>query len=297
MILITGASGSVGRLVLDEVRQSQAGRAGGLEIRAMYRNSQEAAKAPAGVSVVTADFADSASLAKALEGVDVAYLVCSPIPELVQLESNFIDAASRAGRPHIVLNSSLGANDYSKSFPAWHRQVEDKLKSSGLAFTIVQPNSFMQNITAYFAPSIRAQGVFYSSMGNAKTSFIDARDIAAAVARILLAPAQHLGKTHELNGPEPLSYEQIASAISRVAGRPVRYVDIPFEAQQKALLELGMPAWQVDALLDLQRYYVLQGKGGDVTPVLENLLGRSPIHLDQFLEQNKSSFVSSDKQI
>jgi uncharacterized protein YbjT (DUF2867 family) len=294
MILITGASGVVGRLVLEEVRTAlSSSPAGRVRVRAMYRSSEESAKAPAGVAAVTADFAKSASLANALEGVDIAYLVCSPIPDLVQLESNFIDAAKRVGLPRLVLNSALGASDYPTSFPAWHRRVEDKLKSSDIAFTILQPNSFMQNITTYFGPSIRAKNAFFSSMGKAKTSFVDVRDIASVIGRILLAPAQHAGKTFELNGPEALDYEQVAAKISRVAGRPVQYVDIPFEAQQKALLDMGMPSWQVNALLDLQRYYVLEGKGAEVTSVLEGLLGRPPIELDQFLEHNKDSFRSS----
>jgi uncharacterized protein YbjT (DUF2867 family) len=294
MILITGASGSVGRSVLEEIRTVQSRSPVALgRIRAMYRNPEESRKVPAGVASVTADFANRDSLAKALEGVDIAYLVCSPIPELVQLEHNFIEAAMQASVSHIVLSSALGAKDYPKSFPAWHRKVEDKLKSCGVAFTILQPNSFMQNISAYFAPSIRAQNVFYCSMGNAKTSFVDVRDIASAATRILLAPAQHAGKTYELNGPEALSYEEVAARISRLASRRVQYVDIPFEAQHKALLDMAMPIWQVNALLDLQRYYVLEGKGAEVTGVLEGLLGRPPIHFDQFLDQNKDSFRSS----
>jgi uncharacterized protein YbjT (DUF2867 family) len=71
-------------------------------------------------------------------------------PALVELESNVIDASREKGVKHLVLNSALGAGDYPKSFPAWHRMVEDKLKASGLAFTILRPNSFMQNILCLF---------------------------------------------------------------------------------------------------------------------------------------------------
>ena len=72
-----------------------------------------------------------------------------------------IDACKEAGVRHIVLNSALGAGDYPKSFPSWHRKVEDKLNVSGLGYTILRPNGFMQNIVAFHAPSIRAQGAFY----------------------------------------------------------------------------------------------------------------------------------------
>jgi uncharacterized protein YbjT (DUF2867 family) len=238
---------------------------------------------------VQGDFADTNSLKPALQGIDTAFVVCSPIPQLVELESNMIDACKAAGVRHIVLNSALGAGDYPKSYPSWHRKVEDKLKASGLANTILRPNGFMQNIVTYYAPSIRAQGVFYASMGNAKTSVIDVRDVGLAAAKALIAPAEHAGKTYEFNGPEAVSNDDIAARIARVTGQTVRYVDIPEEAQRKSMLDLGMPEWQVTALLELQEYYVM-GKCGEVTDVLPKLLGRPPITLDQFLKEFKDNF-------
>ncbi len=283
MILITGSSGTVGRFVLEEVRRS------GEAHRALYRSEGEAQKAPAGTPTAIGDFADKHSLRKALDGVDRVYLVCSPIPSLVELESNVIDASREAGLKYLLLNSALGAADYSKSFPAWHRVVEDKLTASGLDYTILRPNGFMQNILAYMAPSIREQGAFYAAMGNARTSFVDARDIAAAAARILNAPEEHTGKIYELNGPEAVTYSELADRISRAAGRSIQFVDVPESAQRSSMLALGMPDWQVDALLDLQRYY-MGGQGGEVTNVLASLIGRLPMTLDQFLGEFKSSF-------
>jgi uncharacterized protein YbjT (DUF2867 family) len=283
MILTTGASGTVGRAVLDEVRKA------GKPFKAMYRNTEDAKKAPPGAPTVLADFADKNSLKQALQGIDTAFVVCSPIPQLVELEGNMIDACKEAGVRHIVLNSALGAGDYPKSFPSWHRKVEDKLNASGLGYTILRPNGFMQNIVAFHAPSIRAQGAFYASMGSAKTSVIDVRDVGLAAAKALIAPAEHAGKTYELNGPEALSNDEIAARISRITGQTVRYVDIPEEAQRKSTLDLGMPEWQVTALLELQEYY-MTGKCGAVTDVLPKLLGRPSITLDQFLNEFKDSF-------
>jgi uncharacterized protein YbjT (DUF2867 family) len=277
MILVTGASGNVGKAVLSEVARS------GAKHKAMYRSANEAAKAPAGAEGVLADFAKRETLALALRDVDAIYLVCSPIPDLVQLETNMIDACVTAGVKHIVLNSALGAGDYSKSYPSWHRKVEDKLKSTGISFTVLRPNSFHQNVVAFFAPSIRAQGVFYSSVRDARVSFLDVRDIAVVAAKAL-AGGEHSGKTYELNGPESLTYAELGEKISKHAGRAVQYVNIPVEAQRKAMLEQGMPAWQVDALLDLQEYYV-SGKGGAVDPLLQKLLGRAPVTMDRFLAE------------
>ena len=285
MILVTGASGTVGREVLSEVLKT------GKPVKAMYRSAEDARNAP-GVPTVIADFADKASLQKALQGITAVYLVCSPIPQLVELESNVIEACKQAGVGHVVSNSALGAADYPKSFPSWHRKVEDKLKASGLAYTILRPNTFMQNIVAYSAPSIRAQGAFYSATGDAKITFIDVRDIATATAKILSEPAAHAGKEYELNGPEALNYTEVAALLSKIVGRPVQFVNIPEEAQRKAMLDLGMPEWQVDALLDLQRYYTVEKKGAEITPVLEQILGRPALRMEQYLNENKDAFRS-----
>lgn len=284
MILITGGSGTVGRAVLDQVREKR------LLAKAMYRNTDDAKRAPAGVASVIADFADKRSLRQALERVDIVFLVCSPIPQLVELESNMIEASREAGVKHIVLNSALGAEDYPKSFPSWHRSVEEKLRSSGLKYTILRPNSFMQNVVAFFAPTIRAQGAFYAAMDEAKVSLIDVRDIGAATANVLASSETHAGKTYELNGPEAFTYAQVAERISRETGQSVRFMDIPEDAQRKAMLDAGMPEWQATALLDLQQYYTRLGKGGEVTGVLQALLGRGPNTLDQFLHEFRDSF-------
>jgi uncharacterized protein YbjT (DUF2867 family) len=283
MILITGASGNAGGAVLREVLKSGSG------VRAMYRSKEEAAKAAKGATAVIADFADKQSLRGALEGVDAVYLVCSPVRELVELESNMIDACREAGVKHVVLNSALGAGDFPKSFPSWHRKVEDKLKASGMNYTMLRPNGFMQNLIAYFAPSIRAQGAFYQSTGDAKVSHIDLRDIAAAAAAILRSPSQHAGKIYGLNGPEALSYAEVAEKISKATGRKVQYVEIPPDAQRKALLDVGMPDFLVTALLELQEYYA-SGKASKVDGTLESLIHRAPIKMDAFLTEDADQF-------
>jgi uncharacterized protein YbjT (DUF2867 family) len=114
MLLITGASGTVGRAVLAEVARS------GRKHRALYRSKDEAAKAPGGTEALIADFSDNAALAKAVRGIESLYLVCAGVPALVELEGNVIDACDAAGVRRIVLSSALGAGDYPKSFPSWH---------------------------------------------------------------------------------------------------------------------------------------------------------------------------------
>jgi len=282
MILITGASGSVGKAVLQEAIRRES------KVRAMYRSREEAAKAPSGCEPVLADYADKQSLRKALGGITSAYVVCSPIPQLVELESNMVEACKESGVKHAVLNSALGAGDYAKSFPSWHRKVEDKLKATGMSYTILRPNGFLQNIVAYNAPSIRAQGAFYAAMGDAKVSYLDVGDIAVVAVKALYGGA-HAGKTYELNGPEAISNQELAKRISKVAARTVNYVDIPESAQREAMLDLGMPEWQVTALLELQQYYK-QGGGAKTDGLLQSLIERAPVTLDHYLKANAREF-------
>ena len=282
MILITGASGSVGKAVLQEAIRRES------KVRAMYRSREEAAKAPSGCEPVLADYADKQSLGKALGGITSAYVVCSPIPQLVELESNMVEACKESGVKHAVLNSALGAADYAKSFPSWHRKVEDKLKATGMSYTILRPNGFLQNIVTYNAPSIRAQGAFYAAMGDAKVSYLDVGDIAVVAVKTLYGGA-HAGKTYELNGPEAISNQELAKRISKVAGRTVNYVDIPESAQREAMLGIGMPEWQVTALVELQQYYK-QGGGAKTDGLLQSLIERAPVTLDHYLKANAREF-------
>ena len=282
MILITGASGSVGKAVLQEAIRKES------RIRAMFRSKEEAAKAPSGCETVLADYADKQSLRSAVDGVTSVFVVCSPIPQLVELEGNVLDVCKESGVKHVVLNSALGAGDYPKSFPSWHRKVEDKLKATGMSYTILRPNGFLQNIVAYNAPSIRAQGAFYVATGDARVSYLDVGDIAVAAVKALKGGV-HAGKTYELHGPEAISNQELAKRISKVTGRTVSYVDIPESAQREAMLALGMPEWQVTALLELQQYYKLSG-GAKTDGLLRSLIERDPVTLDQYLTANAGEF-------
>ena len=287
MILITGASGNVGGAVLQELLQS------GTPVRSMYRSDEDAGRAPTGANPVIADFADRSSLDRALEGVDRVYLVCSPIPQLVELESNMVNACREHGIRHLVLNSALGADNYKMSFPALHRKVEERVCASGVPATILRPESFMQNITTYFAGTINSEGAFYAAGEEAPIGFVDVRDIGAAAAKILTSDG-HAGKTYTPTGPELLNYSQVAAKVSAALGRAVRYVAVTQEQLRQSLRDAGMPPWQVEALADLQAYYT-DGPGGKVSSDVGDVLGREPIRMDQFLRDYAFAFTAIAK--
>jgi len=284
VILVTGASGNVGSAVLRELLQT------GAAVRCMYRTAEEAAKAPPGANPVIADFADRASLDRALMGVEKVFLVCAPIPQLVELESNMIDACRAHGIRHVVQNSALGASTYDKSFPSWHYAVEQRLQASGLPATIFRPESFMQNIPMYYGGTIKSDRAFYAAEGEAPIAFIDMRDVAAVAAKILTGDG-HIGKTYTLTGPELLTYAQVAERLSKLRGTTIRYVDLTPQQLKQSMLQAGMPQWQVDALVDLQGYYT-EGPGAKITTDVEQVLGRPPIRFDQFLKDYAASFAT-----
>ncbi|MBV9539322.1 MAG: SDR family oxidoreductase [Acidisphaera sp.] len=285
MILITGASGTTGGAVLDAARSL------GLPLRAMVRTADDARNLGAGVDVAVADFADSSSLAPALAGVDAVFLVCGPVPQLVELERGMIAACVSSGVRHVVLSSAIGADEFPKSFPSWHGKVEAALRESGLAYTIVRPNGFMQNIVGYYGPTIRSEGAFHAAMGEAKVSMVDVRDVGACAAAVLREPERHAGRVVALNGPEAVSCDEIAARISRLVGRKVAFVDLPEQTQRRAMLTAGMPEWQVTAVLELQEYY-RTGRCATLDDTIAGLTGHPARRLDAYLSENAAAFTN-----
>lgn len=277
MILVTGATGSVGGTVVRELL------AQGVAPTAMIRDLRDASKLPAGVEPVQGDFSDPASLRRALRGADAAYLVCGPVPELVELETNFLTACREEGTPNVVLQSALGAGDFPKSFPAWHRRVEDKARAMQIPASILRPNGFMQNIATSFAPSIRAQDRFYDGLGSARISYIDVRDIAVAAAR-LLRSADGIGKTYELHGPEPIGDAELAARFSEAAGRPIACVSLTLDQMKQGMIASGMPEARATPVVELYEYY-LSGRGEGSDQVLRDLIRKPPRTLDAYLRE------------
>lgn len=279
MILITGASGNVGKELLKQAVET------GVKIRAGYQSVGKAA-APVGVEVVEVDYNRPETLQAALKEVERILLVGPPTAQLTELERKAADVIAESGVRQVVKISAMGGRD--AIFTQHHAESEDYIKSKGLAATFLRPNGFMQNAVIYNAGTITAQGAFYGSEGDGKVSQIDIRDV-AAVAVKTLAEDGHEGKTYTLTGPEALANSEVAAILSRVLGREIRFVNLEPEQLRRALLGAGMTEWSADALLDLQRLY-REGKAATVTGDVETVLGRKPIRFAQFAEDYRSAF-------
>jgi uncharacterized protein YbjT (DUF2867 family) len=187
--------------------------------------------------------------------------------------------------------SSVGVKpDSPVSFFRWHAGTEQHLKDSGLPFTILQPNFFMQN-TFSFAPTIVKEGKFYGAAKNGKIAAVDIRDVASVAARTLTDPG-HEGKTYLITGPEAITLSDVAAKLSAALGKPVTYDNVPGEALRQALLGAGLQEWQATGLVELHES-LAENAAGTVTDVVEKIAGKKPIPFDQFARDFRAAFESS----
>lgn len=238
MILVTGPTGNTGQLVVAGLRER------GIPLRAMVRSPEhQRALEAAGVPTVLGDFERPETLRAALAGVEKAYLVCTPDERLVRCETNFIRAAADAGLEHLVYGGAY-ATDPGSGSPnlRLHAAAEAVLRESGVPYTLMRPHGFMQTFFWMSAPLVLQQGILSYPAGDGPIPLIDVRDVGAAVLAVLTEPgARHHGKSYNLTGPEALTGVQMAEALTRGLGRPIRYVDAPLEQLDAVMRQLGVP--------------------------------------------------------
>lgn len=312
MILITGGTGTTGREIINEL-----GRLGATGVRALVRDPAKASFiSDAGYEFVAGDFDRPDTLDAALEGVERALLLTAPSPQTLAQQKAFIESAKRAGVRHVVKFSAFSADSSApEGFGKWHGQAEDLLKESGLAWTILQPNFFMQNLLGQ-AAQIAARGQIHQPTGDAKASFIDVRDIAAVAARALTEDG-HEGKTYVLTGPEALSYYDVAEKLSAVTIRrgpvvgmtevevaaklsdafdkKITYVPVTPEQFRQNAVGQSWPEWLISALERLNEIFV-SGRAAEVTDDVRRVTGKEPITFDQFARDHAGAFASVQAQ-
>jgi uncharacterized protein YbjT (DUF2867 family)/predicted ester cyclase len=278
MILITGATGNIGRELVMQLAQT--GKPFAVMVRNAAKAQQMMGQVP-GIKIVEGDVNKTLTLPKALEGIERAFLLTPSDYRQVEQQRNFINAAKAAGVKHIVKLSVVGAApDAPAQLMRWHAQSERELEQSGIAWTHIRPHVFYQYWLQLVYP-INMTGGFYASLKeNVPLPAIDIRDIAAVAVRCLTEPG-HEGKIYRLTGPEALTNVQVAEKIGKVMGKPVSYSYMPPEHTKAGMMQMGMQPWFVDFVVGMDEAYST-GNYGEVTFDFYKLTGRQPISADQF---------------
>ena len=284
MILITAATGQVGGQAARELV------AAGAPVRALVRDPSRAAGL-AGAEVVTGSFDDDASLARALDGVETMLLAGRDSPDAVAQHQRVLDHARRAGVRHVVKLSAIGAAaDSPVALMRDHHEVDEEVRQGAAEWTFLKPHLFLQNLLRA-ADAVRRDGILAAPMGDERFPLVDTRDVGAAAAVVLADPGAHAGQTYALTGPEAHSYDEVASALAVMAGRPVTYEPVSPEAYEARLLAAGLPDWRAFDLAHIASAY---GPADHVaTPTLQQLLGRPPRSVSAFLHDHRDLFPSA----
>ena len=244
MIVITGATGQLGRLVIQALLQKVPAR----EIVAAVRSPEKAADLAAlGVSVRRADYTDPDSLTTAFAGADKLLLISSSeVGHRVPQHRAVIEAATRVGVPLVAYTSVLRADTSPLGLAAEHKATEALLRASGLPFVLLRNGWYTENYTAS-VPAALAHGVVLGSAGQGRIASAARADYAAAAAAVLTLDGQ-AGRVYELAGDASYTLAELAAEIARQSGKAVEYKDLPEADYKAALIGVGLPAVIADLL-------------------------------------------------
>jgi uncharacterized protein YbjT (DUF2867 family) len=282
-ILVIGAAGTVGRHLTSILARR------GAAVRAATRNPQSLADLGAVARVVEFDFDRSLTFAAALDGVDRAFLMARPgDPRPDVTAAPLVAAMRRAGVRHVVHMTGMGV-DRREDLPLG--RLERAIEGSGMAFTHLRPNYFLQNLAAApLVDGIRERGEIALAAGDARIAFVDARDIAAVAAEALVTEAPR-DAAYTLTGGEAVSYDDVARAIAAAARRPVRYTARTDGAARAALAAAGLSPELIERRLG---FLALARSGALATPSpdVARVLGRPPISLAEFARDHAAAWVA-----
>jgi uncharacterized protein YbjT (DUF2867 family) len=292
-ILVTGATGTVGSEVVRQLLTAKVER--GYEdmiVKAAARSANDNTFSNLGVQAVQLDYNNPDTLSTALRGVDKLFLLTPFQSNMVDLTSNLVNEAKKAGVKYIVKQSVLGADAQPGiTSSRLHRQAEKVIEKSGIPFTFLRPNFFMQNFVTFYSNFIKTQGAFYVPAGDAKASFVDVRDIAAVAVQALSknGEGKHIGKAYDITGAEALSYGEAAEILSKELAKKVNYVNISDEDARKGMKDMGADEWTISSMIELFGI-TRAGYLSEISPAVEQVTGNRPTTFSQFAKDYASAF-------
>ena len=231
MILVTTA-GKVGSAAARLIAQRD------VPVRVLVRHPEKAGDlAHAGVEIFPGDLGSPGSIDQAMRGVSRVVLVTAPV---LSQELNVIDSAEKAGIEHVVKITNKADAHSPIARRRIQSEIEDALVASGLAYTLLCNNAYMQNFLL-MAAGIAQTSSFRTATGDGRVGHVDVRDVAAVAAEIAVSPAGHAGKTNWPTGPESLSGNDVAEIFTKVLGRLITFYPISFEEQKQSMIDVGLP--------------------------------------------------------
>lgn len=288
-IVLVGASGCVGKATVSALVR----RAGPSNVVVATRNPADPTAAwfkEQGLCVMRGGLNDPASLLPLFEGASAVYLIAPSTADRAELVLNGINAARTAGVSNLLVLSVATADDLSTVFGKQFNLIEQEAKRCGVSYTILRLPFFMDNATALHGPQVKASGKFSSCLNpSTRYSAVAVQDAGEAAALILLNPSTHAGKTYTLSAPL-MSKTEMAAALSKTMGRPVEFQQISYDAEEKYLLGLGWPAWQVSGIMEMFRA-MNEGKYVFPDTDLRKLLDREPANIQAWVTANKAAFM------
>jgi uncharacterized protein YbjT (DUF2867 family) len=288
MILVTGATGKNGV----EIIKRLAGRKE--RVRAMVHKQDDLRQDTHTFELeyVAADFDDPASLRRVLRDVQRAFLVTNSSERVEERQLRFVALAREAGVRHVVYLSQLHASsDSPLRFLRYHAAVEEALRTSGMTYTNLRPNLYMQGLLM-IGKSIASEGRFFAPAGSARVSVVDVRDI-AAVAVAALTQNQHENKTYNLTGTESLTHAEMAALLSAACDRPIEFVNVPEQEFRAALRSLQMPDWQADGLIEDYAHY-RRGEASAVSSAIGEIIGKPARPFSTFAHDYRAAFLGEN---
>jgi uncharacterized protein YbjT (DUF2867 family) len=285
MILVTGSTGNVGSHLVPALRER------GLPVKGLVHSPHKVERLRAsGAEAVVGEFEDPGSLEDAFSGVNRVFMLTPTALKQPEWEQSIIAAARGAGASAVVKLSVVGADPDSELLMCRnHGRSESALRESGIPWTVLRCNEFMQNFLLS-ASTISAEGKVYGTgVGSTGVAMVDARDI-ASVAATVLADQSHEGSTHLLTGAEAVSFEQAARQLSAGLGTDVSYVELPAEGYRSALVDEGTPEWYADALAELYAAYG-GGLADQVTPAVRDVTGSEPRSVEDFARDHAQALL------
>jgi uncharacterized protein YbjT (DUF2867 family) len=281
-VLVTGATGRVGRAVVDQLTDA------GVPVRALTRRPEAAATLPAGVEVVTGDLTVPESLDAALRGVSAVFLVWTAPPATA---SAVVERLATYARRVVLLSSPHQTPhpffQQPNPMAVLHADIERLIAAAGLELTIIRPGMFASNTLFWWAPAIRAGSAVRWPYGAAETAPVDDRDMAAVAARTLYQDG-HAGGDYVLTGPQSLSQAEQVSIIGDVLGRRIEFAELaPDEFRSETAGTWPRPV--VDMLL--AAWGATIGKPAFITSSVSDILGSPPRSFRQWVADHANAFT------